>query len=92
MDSESRAIIKIKGRVQGVGYRYAALLMARQLNLTGFVKNLPDESVYIEAQGRHEALDVFIEWCKTGPAHALVETVECSFHPVKEFADFKVRG
>lgn len=92
MDLTNRAIIQVKGRVQGVGYRYAALLMARKLNLTGYVKNLPDESVYIEAQGRTDALESLIEWCKTGPAHAIVESVEHSFHPAKEFADFKVRG
>lgn len=91
MESDCRAIIKVSGRVQGVGYRYSALRMAKILNLTGYVKNLPDESVYIEAQGSPDSVRDLIKWCKTGPSGALVESVECTFHQVMDFRNFQIR-
>jgi len=49
-----------RGRVQGVGYRYFVTARAREAGVTGFVKNMPDGSVLIVAEGRREALDVFL--------------------------------
>ncbi|TSA34417.1 MAG: acylphosphatase [Porphyromonadaceae bacterium] len=91
MESDCRAKIKVIGRVQGVGYRYSTLLMAKNLKLTGYVKNLPDESVYIEAQGSPDSVGNLVEWCKTGPPRAIVESVEYSFHPVMDFKNFQIR-
>ena len=68
--------IHISGRVQGVGYRYSARTMARYLGLKGFVKNLPDGRVYIEAEGDRASLHSFIEWCRKGTGHGFVENVE----------------
>ncbi|MCB0521809.1 MAG: acylphosphatase [Lewinellaceae bacterium] len=65
----------IKGRVQGVWYRGSAQRKARELGLNGFIKNMPDGSVYAEAEGNESNLDVFIEWCKKGPELARVEAV-----------------
>jgi len=91
MESDCRAIIKVSGRVQGVGYRYSTLRMAKILKLTGYVKNLPDESVYIEAQGSPGSVRNLIKWCKTGPPGAVVESVEYSFHHVMDFRNFQIR-
>ncbi|HUT38109.1 MAG TPA: acylphosphatase [Methanoregula sp.] len=52
------------GRVQGVGYRYFVTDCARKAGLSGFVKNMPDGSVLMVAEGGQEALDLFF---KTGP-------------------------
>ena len=57
----------ISGRVQGVGFRHSARSNARYHGITGFVKNKPDGSVYIEAEGSRNQLDEFVEWCKKGP-------------------------
>ncbi|MFA5815033.1 MAG: acylphosphatase [Bacteroidales bacterium] len=91
MESDCRAKIKVIGQVQGVGYRYSTLLMAKNLKLTGYVKNLPDESVYIVAQGSPDSVRNLIEWCKTGPRRAIVESVEYSFHPVMDLTNFHIR-
>ena len=91
MEPDCRAIIKVGGRVQGVGYRYATLQMARILGLKGYVKNLPDDSVYIEVQGRPESVRNLIEWCKTGPRNAVVESFEYSFHPAMDLGNFQIR-
>lgn len=48
------------GRVQGVGFRYAALQVAREFEVSGFVSNLPDGRVVLEAEGSPEELEAFI--------------------------------
>jgi acylphosphatase len=48
------------GRVQGVGFRYAALEVAREFEVAGFVTNLPDGRVHLEAEGRPEVVEAFI--------------------------------
>jgi acylphosphatase len=49
------------GRVQGVGFRYTALQVAREYEVAGFVCNLPDGRVHLEAEGRAEVVDAFIK-------------------------------
>ncbi|HXQ81723.1 MAG TPA: acylphosphatase [Opitutaceae bacterium] len=48
------------GRVQGVGFRYTALQVAREFEVAGFVSNLPDGRVLLEAEGRPEDVEAFI--------------------------------
>jgi acylphosphatase len=50
-----------RGRVQGVGYRYFVTYCAREAGVCGFVKNKPDGSVLMVAEGGEEALDVFLK-------------------------------
>lgn len=50
------AIITVRGRVQGVGFRWWAMGEARYLGLSGYAENLPDGSVEIRAQGEAEAV------------------------------------
>jgi len=68
--------ITVHGKVQGVYFRAATKAVANQLGITGFVKNLPDGTVYIEAEGGNFELDNLIEWCHEGPEQAHVEQVE----------------
>lgn len=72
--SPQRFRIVVRGRVQGVGFRYAALEMARKTGLTGYAKNLPDGSVEIEVQGEAVAAGLFRQWCREGPPRARVDT------------------
>ena len=69
-------IIKIFGRVQGVGFRYAAREKAAKWGIAGTVRNEPDGSVYAEMEGEEEALRKFLAWCRKGPWLAKVERVE----------------
>lgn len=71
--------ILAKGRVQGVGFRYHTQLKAQELGLTGDVKNLPDATVEIHANGDSDSILAFIEWCKTGPDSANVTELEFTF-------------
>ena len=54
MESEIRLDLVIKGRVQGVGYRYSAKIEAESLSIKGSVKNMPDGRVFVTAQGKKE--------------------------------------
>jgi acylphosphatase len=72
----SRIIIRVTGRVHDVGFRVSAQRQAMTLHLTGLVRNEPDGSVYLEAEGDPAALDAFLAWCHEGPPHAAVERVE----------------
>ncbi len=68
--------IKITGRVQGVGFRYAAQKQARFLRLKGWVENLPDGSVRVVVSGDTENCTSFINWCRDGSVYSWVEKVE----------------
>ncbi|MFD2925731.1 acylphosphatase [Halobacillus naozhouensis] len=62
-----RKQIVVHGRVQGVGFRAATEQVASQYSLTGWVKNNPDGTVEIEAEGNEHELASFIKVIKKGP-------------------------
>lgn len=62
-----------------------------ELGLKGFVKNMPDGSVYIEAEGDEDALEEFLEWCKRGPESAKVDRVEVSNGTPQNFQEFRIK-
>ncbi|BAM47425.1 acylphosphatase [Amphibacillus xylanus] len=69
----------ISGRVQGVGFRFTTLQLADKYGITGWVRNLPDSTVEIEAEGKAEQLYQFIDQIKAGPSRvAKVRNVELS--------------
>ena len=76
--------IKVSGRVQKVAYRHYARLAAQDYKIAGKIENLPDGSVYIEAQGEEDNLQDFIDYCKTGPSWARVDNIEIQPMPVNE--------
>ncbi|MBQ3691550.1 MAG: acylphosphatase [Bacteroidales bacterium] len=73
---EKAVSIKVSGRVQKVAYRHYARLAAQDYKIAGKIENLPDGSVYIEAQGEENNLKDFIDYCKTGPSWARVDNIE----------------
>ena len=82
--------IVVSGRVQGVFYRASAKAKADELGITGFVENLPDGKVFIEAEGTPEQLDHFKTWCSQGPPRAQVEQVEIKEGDLQNFTSFAV--
>jgi len=82
--------IKISGRVQGVFFRAETKNQARDLDLTGFVRNEPDDSVYIEAEGEEENLNQFVDFCRSGPDHAEVSDFDVREGEMKNFSEFKI--
>ena len=90
MASELRLDLVIKGRVQGVGYRYSAKVKAESMDIRGSVKNLRDGSVFLTAQGEKEAMDNFVRWCYKGPPGATVRNIEKVQGKTEEFSEFMV--
>jgi acylphosphatase len=82
--------VRVHGLVQGVFFRASTREKARSLNISGLVRNEPDGSVYIEAEGEVEALGQFIEWCKKGPSGADVQKCEVGESGVKNFTGFVI--
>ena len=83
--------ITIFGQVQGVFFRSSAEKKAKELDITGFAKNMPDGSVYIEAEGEEEKLKEFLAWCEIGPRNAKVEKIESKYSSdLKSFVDFQI--
>lgn len=80
--------IKIYGLVQGIFFRVNAKKQAEKLGITGFARNEPDGSVYIEAEGEKENLEKYIKWCHTGPPLAKVKKVVVTEGKIKNFPDF----
>ncbi len=66
----------IKGKVQGVGFRYFAKKKADELGITGWIKNEQDGTVKAVICGNEPQISAFVDWCRKGPAHALVTQVE----------------
>jgi acylphosphatase len=87
-----RAMVTIKGRVQGVGFRHYTQQTALQHNVTGWVKNLPDRSVGGCFEGEEKDVRALIDWCRLGPDWAQVDDVLVEDEPYRgEFTRFSVR-
>ena len=67
MNSNYRAKIRVKGKVQGVWFRAFTREKATELGVTGWVQNETGGAVYLEANGEKSKLDLFIDKLKQGP-------------------------
>jgi acylphosphatase len=66
----------VRGRVQGVGFRYAMQDAATMHGVTGWVRNRRDGTVEAFVQGEAPAVDAVFAWCRRGPPAARVDAVE----------------
>ncbi len=83
----------IKGRVQGVGFRYFAKNAADELDLTGWVRNLGDGNVEILAKGPIQVLEQFMQKLMIGPLGSRVESTHFYWlQEPEEFMRFEIRG
>ncbi len=82
--------IRVTGKVQGVFYRSNTEQAARKFGIKGWVKNLPDKSVSISAEGESEAIDKFLKWCHKGPLMARVNEVQTQQQELQHYEKFEV--
>ncbi len=84
--------LTITGLVQGVFFRTHTEEMAKRLNIKGWVRNEPDGSVQVIAQGEEKTLNNFINWCKKGPPSARVEKVKVEeIQNNNQYSDFVIK-
>ena len=87
-----RTTVFVRGRVQGVGFRYYTAKTAKRHQLTGWVTNVPDGSVQACFEGEEEAVRAAVNWCRRGPEPAHVEEfTEQTGDYTGEFDDFGIR-
>ena len=87
-----RVHIIVHGSVQGVFFRSNTRMMASDLGLKGYAKNMPDGSVEVVAEGKEDKIKELIEFCKKGPEAAEVSKVDVEFSKASnEFEGFEVR-
>jgi acylphosphatase len=92
MDAETSVRLVVVGLVQGVGFRYAARQAAEECGVVGWVRNLPDGSVEIVAQGTPAAVARMTSWAERGPRHASVERVRVDpLRATAGLAGFEIR-
>jgi len=82
--------MRIYGKVQNVGFRFYTIRTATQFNISGFVKNEPGGTVYIEAEGAPADLETFIDWCRQGPQWSRVDRMDIQDIPVTGITGFRV--
>ncbi|MDX1441549.1 MAG: acylphosphatase [Nitrosopumilaceae archaeon] len=89
--TNQRVRVFVTGKVQGVFFRQALKVKAKQNNVFGWVRNLKDGRVEALLEGPDEKVNVLVEWCHGGPANARVEDVEIINEKYKnEFSKFDV--
>ncbi len=86
-----RVEVRITGRVQGVCFRAEMRRAARSLGVAGFVRNLPDGSVHVVADGTEDDLGKLVGFCRKGPAGAIVHDVQFTWQePTGSFDGFEI--
>ena len=83
--------VHIYGRVQGVFFRQWAVHQARELAVTGWVRNLPNGSVEAYVAGEHQAVSAMVERLRQGPQDARIEDVTVEDASPQENDGFSVR-
>jgi acylphosphatase len=91
MDEIHHAEIHFEGHVQGVGFRYAAFEVAREFDVAGYVQNLPDGRVRIEAEGTAQELEAFAAAVEEKMRHFIRKTQRSTHVRTAQFTGFGIR-
>jgi len=89
--SESAKYVRVTGRVQGVFYRAWSQAQARELAISGWIRNCPDGSVEAHLQGEDSSVSRMIDRMRRGPANARVEDVEIEDAAPEDTGRFELR-
>jgi acylphosphatase len=83
--------IRVKGVVQGVGFRYFVSRLARQLGLVGYVRNVPNGDVEIFAEGERSLLEEFVRGVRIGPRASHVSALDIVWKEDRlSYSDFSI--
>lgn len=96
MSDPVRAVtVRIRGRVQGVGFRWFVVRTALALRVAGWVRNADDGAVEVSAAGAADQVEQLLVALRRGPPHAVVQSVEVDERPpatVDLNAEFEIRS
>jgi acylphosphatase len=87
-----RYTIRFTGHVQGVGFRYTTVNVARRFAVAGWVRNEPDGAVLCVAEGEPQELDAFVDTVRQAMDGHITNVELHSSDPTGEFRGFEVRG
>jgi len=90
-DSQQRRRVRIRGRVQGVGFRASTHGEATRLGAAGWVRNREDGSVEAVIEGTAAQVETLLAFCREGPRFAHVEAVEVTAEPPEGLREFGFR-
>lgn len=83
----------VRGRVQGVGYRYSMRRRATEVGVAGWVRNRRDGTVEAEIEGTEQQVEQMLAWADEGPPMARVEAVRVTeVDPTGESGGFDTRS
>lgn len=89
----TRLEVIVSGRVQGVGFRWHTAQKAKALGLVGWVRNLPDGTVRVVAEGSRRSAESLLAWLADGPERARVDRCDPRWlEATGEFDHFNVAG
>jgi acylphosphatase len=86
-----RAHVIVRGRIQGVGYRYSTRSRATSLGVGGWVRNRPDGNVEAVFEGWAERVELLLRWCREGPSAAYVDEIEVEWQEPTGEQGFAIR-
>ena len=92
MNKQTKAAFyaRVKGKVQGVGFRYSAIRQADSLMIKGWVRNAANGDVEVWAEGLPEKLELFLKWLRKGPQFSRVDSVEMEDRAPQGYRSFDV--
>jgi acylphosphatase len=89
-EGKQRKEVYYSGHVQGVGFRYTTRQIARQFDVTGFVRNLPDGQVHLVVEGQSAEIRQFLTEIATTFTGRVTNTREDSGASTDEFSGFEI--
>jgi len=91
MSEVHHATVFFTGRVQGVGFRYQALQVAKGFEVAGFVQNLPDGRVQLEAEGVAGEVREFVAAVQERMEGYIRKTEQADAKRIRQFTGFNIR-
>ncbi len=91
MSDVQHETVHFTGHVQGVGFRYTTLQVAREYEVTGFVRNLPDGRVHLEAEGTKSEIEAFLKAVADAMPGYIRKTERTTERRTPQFQGFTIR-
>ena len=81
---------RVKGRVQGVGFRFSTVREAHKIGVNGWVRNASNGDVEVWAESTPDKLEIFLAWLRKGPQFSRIDSVAVEEKAGKGYHDFNV--